>query len=286
MGPMARIKSFVVLLAAASAVAQTPSVDIKEPRFHVAVRAVVFDDTVGLPAIVARSAAHAVTSRTYSADCKSEIAEIARDVLQQYGYFKAEIEDPVRFRTVSHTKNMRVVDVHINAILGPRYRLSSVSFRGTTAFPPGVLRGQFPINDGDVFDIAKVRRGIHRMKDLYCSEGYEDFAPVPDLTFDEQKQQISMLVAVDEGPRYRVGKLTVDGEESQPGARQRLVRGWAKYQGSYRCDPIRDVLNDLHARPNLPLDQMVRMDMDHENHIINYTITLGKPVSAGLRRSH
>ncbi len=274
-----------ILLACTSSLAQTPSVSINEPMLHVTVRSLVFDDTVGLPSTAARYAEHAVTSRTYASEYRSQVGEVVRDALQQNGYFKASVTDPVRFKIVKRTSAQLLVDAHVIVVPCLRYSLSSISFVGTTALPATVLRQQFPISDGDVFDVSKVRRGVKAMKDLYCTKGYVNFTPIPDLTFDDREQQVSLRIDVHEGTAYRVGKLAIEGKESEPGARQRLLQAWTKYEGTYRCDPIREVLDDLHARPHLPLNQIVRTDQDNAKQVINYTITLGKPASAAAPRA-
>jgi hypothetical protein len=41
------------------------------------------------------------------------------------------------------------------------------------------LPGQFPVADGDIFDVDKIRKGLEDLRRLYVSQGFMNFTPVP-----------------------------------------------------------------------------------------------------------
>lgn len=265
---MPKAGAFVgILFLSLAAVAQQPTVKIRELQFP---------DTIGLSADAKAHLEREVKARSFQSE--NEVAEFVRDVLQQQGYFKATIYD-AKFKRVRTSPRQTVVDASTIIYPGPQYRLASIQFSGERAFTPERMRPMFPMSDGDLFNIENARVGIKALKDLYGENGYINFTPVPDFEFDERAHVLTMKVDIDEGDRYRVGDLIVNGEESEPGAKDRLQKAWAKYKGTYRMDAIQQLFRDVHARPHLPLHDFVSMAQDNTNHVLNYEITLGKPGS-------
>lgn len=129
-----------------------------------------------------------------------------------------------------------------------------------------------------MFDVGKIQTGLENLRRVYCNAGYVNFTSVPDTQVDEPNRMISLRVEVDEGPVYRYGKLIVDGEESELGARQKLLAAWKPYQGRlYDCGKsLENFLHDLHARPNVKPDQVLKTSMDNEAQTVNVQITLAK----------
>jgi outer membrane protein assembly factor BamA len=278
MGGMPKLLLFLGSLLLATALAA----QVNEPALKVTVRSLRFDDTVGLSPAIRSAVTRHVTNQSYDADYETKVPEVVRDGLQRFGYFNATVES-LRFKTVRRTSTSLIVDIAAVVNQDARYRLRSIEIKGATAFSTLDLRRQFPIRDGDVFNIELARRGIKRLKDLYCTKGYINFTPIPDFTMDARERRISMRLDIDEGHPYRVGKLTVAGEESVSGAKQRLRNAWTKYEGStYRCDVMQQVLRDVHARPSLPLHEMLEVEHDNTNHVLNYKVTLGRPHRVGF----
>ncbi len=267
------------LFFATAIAAQTPVGPINEPAVRVHVNRLEFRDTLGLPADIEHEIARAVTSQSYGSDYCSQVGEIVRDGLQRHGYLKATVEDP-KCEIVKRVDDQLSSNIAVVVTLDKQYRLDKIEFVSPKhVFTDSEQRAQFPMGDGDVFDVSEVRQGFKHLKDLYCSKGYADLTPIPDMTFNERTERIILRVDIDEGEQYRVGKLLVDGDESEPGAKERLLEGWKKYEGGYRCDAAQQLLRELHARPNLPLDQIVKVEEDKTNHILNFHITLGRPDS-------
>lgn len=268
-----------ILRFAATLLPQTRVGPINEPSVRVHVNRLEFRDTPGLPADIEDEIARAVTSQSYGPGYCAQIGEIVRDGLQRHGYFKAAVEDP-KCEIVKRVGDRISVNAAVVAVLGKQYQVGPIEFVAPKhVFPDPEMRAQFPIAEGEIFNVEKVRQGMKGLKDLYCAKGYADFTPIPDLTFDEHTQRIALKVDIDEGEQYRVGKLMVDGEESQPGAKERLLKGWKKYEGGNHCDAGQLFLRDLHAQANLPFDQIVKVEQDKTNHLLNFRIMLGKPGS-------
>jgi hypothetical protein len=161
-----------------------------------------------------------------------------------------------------------------------RYRLKSISFEHATVFSADELRRQFPVRSGEKFDVAAIRKGLDNVRALYCSAGYVNFTPLPDTQVDEATRTISLVVDLDEGLLFRYGELIVSGEESQPGARQKLLDAWKQYRGTpYDCgESLESFLRDVHARASVKAEHVFKTTMDIPARTMNVEITLAKPI--------
>jgi outer membrane protein assembly factor BamA len=98
---------------------------------------------------------------------------------------------------------------------GLRYRLGHVRFASASGtplvFPDALLRKRLQLQDGDLFDVSKVRDGIQAIGAFYASRGYIDATPEPDTTVDEKSSRIDLLIKVDEQQPYRITKAKMLG---------------------------------------------------------------------------
>jgi Surface antigen variable number repeat len=159
-----------------------------------------------------------------------EMAERLRDQFQQRGYFKALVSKPETTISSTGPHRLMVVKTHVDA--GQQFRLDQIEFSGNTIFHSNELSRAIPMNDGDVFDVEKIRQGIKALRDLYGSGGYINFTPVPDTRIDDYKQLITVVFDCDEGDQFWFGTLSFKGLEPHPGTAEKLTRLWQSVQGS------------------------------------------------------
>src|SRR5580692_8995268 len=74
-------------------------------------------------------------------------------------------------------------------------------------FPPEELRKHFLLNEGDVLDASKIKEGLDALRQLYGSRGYLDFAAKPETITNDKSATISLVLVLDEGKQFRVGKV-------------------------------------------------------------------------------
>jgi outer membrane protein assembly factor BamA len=133
--------------------------------------------------------------------------ETVMDALQQYGYLFAKVSAEARILSSDPTEEL--VSVTFRVTEGPQYRLGEIQFANARVFPPWYLRKQFALQDGDVFDLQKIREGIDALTWTYGSQGYINFTAAPDLQVDNSHQRISVLMELEEDKQYRVGSVEV-----------------------------------------------------------------------------
>ena len=218
-----------------------------------------------------------VTRHHYKSTDLDEIAERVRYAFQWRGYFKVLVHDQV-FTIASNDRRREIVDVRMSVEQGGIYRLKDIRFKSVSVFTPAELRRQFRIVDGDIFDRQKIAAGLEYLRRLYGTKGYVNFSAVPDTEVDEKTHTVSLMIDLDTGTVFHVGKLTVLGEESEPGAREKLLKAWKAYEGQvYDYRILTQFLRDLHALPNVKPDDVFEISQDFHAGAINVQIILVKP---------
>ena len=212
-------------------------------------------------------------------DFFNEIAERIRFDFQRIGYFKVLVEDPV-VKVIGNEANREIVDIDVRVEEGKQYHLKQIDFSHNTVSSSSELRSAFPIADGDIFDREKIGAGLEGLRQTYAEKGYVNFSAVPETELDEAVHSISLTIEVDEGNVFRWGTLMVQGVESQPGARDKLLRTWSSYEGKV-FDPrlLQQFLRDVGARPSVKPEQILRISFDQQAKAASVSMTLVNPPS-------
>ncbi|MEO8725996.1 MAG: outer membrane protein assembly factor BamA, partial [Acidobacteriaceae bacterium] len=169
-------------------------------------------------------------SRTYDATKLEEDAERVRQAYQEKGYFKAQVSDPKtkvrdepgKFYLFGKGGGKRV-DITVPVEEGERYTLGKITFSGNKAITnTRALRALFPIKDGDIFDVSKLRKGIDNMKKAYGELGYIAFVANPDFTdIDEQHKVVNLKMDIEEGKQFYVRRIEFQGNTT---TRDKVIR--------------------------------------------------------------
>lgn len=106
---------------------------------------------------------------------------------------------------------------------GPRFLVRNIRFMGNTKFNNDELGGDLKLESGQFFDQAKMDRDVLGIQDVYGGRGYV-FADVrAEPRFLEEPGQLDLVYKVEEGARYRVGRINVHIGGENPHTRQTAV---------------------------------------------------------------
>jgi outer membrane protein insertion porin family len=215
-----------------------------------------------------------VTKNTYTGNQPGEeIAERARYLLQQDGYFKAKVSLADQF--VSSTQSTVAVTLGISE--GQQYSLKEIDFSSNGVFRAQQLRGQFEIGNGEIFDVEKIRRGLERLRRLYASRGYINFAPVPNTDADDENRVVTLRIDCDEGKQFHYGKLIVLGNELHLGDSERILKTWRFNEGDvYNGDEVEKFWSDIspYLPPEWPLNQHLEIRQNVSTATADLTVLL------------
>lgn len=160
----------------------------------------------------------ALQSREFDADSNwpGEITEfMVRETWQRHGYFRVMVK--ADYKVLASDDTHARVSLTLRVTPGVQYRLSDLQFtpddpqQRALVFAPAVLRTLFPLDDGDLFDVSKIREGLEAIKKLYGSLGYVDMVAQPDFEMDDANQRIALNIVIQEGWQFVVEKITFLG---------------------------------------------------------------------------
>ena len=171
-----------------------------------------------------------IFARTYDASKLEEDTERVRRALQDRGYFRGGVGDPI-----THIRNEgglslltfrprtgKRIDIRIPVDEGERYRLGGITFTGNTHVQNvKALRGQFPTKDGELFNATAVGKGLDNLRKAYSSLGYINFTAVPTPRPDDAKHLVFLDIDIDEGKPFTVSRIEFSGNTI---TRDRVIR--------------------------------------------------------------
>ena len=123
-----------------------------------------------------------------------------RNYFEERGYSKVWARDPVTQLLAVRDGKLQVL-VSVAVTQGEQYRLGTITFRSAAAdrplsIPTRALREQFILRQNDVFNVAEVRAGLEKLKELYKTAEDIDIR----FEFDDAARRIDMTVQVAEKP--------------------------------------------------------------------------------------
>lgn len=95
---------------------------------------------------------------------------------------------------------------------GERYYLGSVNFAGNTVASSAELREAFGLAEGAPFKAVDIDRAVDRSKRVIGNQGYARcYIPPPDRRVDAKTHIVHLTLHIEEGRRYRIGRVDVSG---------------------------------------------------------------------------
>src|SRR5438445_4068113 len=161
-----------------------------------------------------------VLSKTYDRDKLNEDLEVGiRGLYQDHGYFKVLVKDPV-IENVNidraglpmplpkiGRKHGNAVNIMIPIEEGERYRMGKLNI--VSADPAKALslkvdplKPMFPLKQGDIFAINKVRDALKNYTKAHADFGFLDFTPDPESDVDAEMDTNTLLLNSDQQQQY------------------------------------------------------------------------------------
>jgi outer membrane protein insertion porin family len=148
------------------------------------------------------------------------LTAVIEDMYREKGYRFAQVI------TTSEEPEPGQVRVTLTVDEGDRVRIGDIDFEGNEVF--GDLRLRWVMKNTkesgivtrmlkkDIYNTAKLDEDLTRVRDLYRSAGYKNVLvgePRIDVTTKGDKRRLVLTVPIDEGERWRFGKVTVEGNK-------------------------------------------------------------------------
>jgi outer membrane protein assembly factor BamA len=194
---------------------ETEPTEPQPPEIKRTVISVKFSPETHLPqsfrAQIVRSIKYVQFYDDSESDWLKELEEVGiKGLLQDSGYFRPKVEADARI--VDGNLRNRRYSLTLRIEEGWQYRLGEIRFVNVResealAFPTSELREHIHLRRGEFFNVSKIRNGIEEIFKLYATHGYIDMVPEPDIQNDHDSGPIDVVMKLDEGKRYRVGKI-------------------------------------------------------------------------------
>jgi outer membrane protein insertion porin family len=157
-------------------------------------------------------------------DIDREVVDQDVETLTAYyrslGFFQAKVSREVE---VVHEGNRDWTALTFVINEGPRYTVRNVSFIGNSKFKSEFLERDIKLKGGEHFNQSKMDSDLNLIRDIYGGRGFV-FADVrADPRFLETPGQLDLVYNVEEGQRYRVGKINVRIRGDHPHTRHSTV---------------------------------------------------------------
>jgi outer membrane protein insertion porin family len=136
------------------------------------------------------------------------------------GFFQARVGRELQVVDGGH-RDWTMLTFVINE--GPRYNVRNVSFIGNSKFKGEFLSRDLKLTSGQPFNQSKMDADLGLIRDIYGGRGFV-FADIrADPRFLEEPGQLDLVYNIEEGQRYRVGKINVRIRGEHPHTRHSTV---------------------------------------------------------------
>jgi outer membrane protein assembly factor BamA len=146
---------------------------------------------------------------------------------QNRGFFAAKVSG-LRFKTIDPLGSPKPVSIEVEVQEGLRYRLSALRFTNNRAFSSSQLRAVFPMRIRARLERDKVATSLEALRELYRTKGYIDMTSMPNTTLSSNGT-VALIVQIDEGEQYHMGKLGIMGKNDITEA---LKAQWSLQEGA------------------------------------------------------
>ena len=166
------------------------------------------------------------------------------------GFFRARIGRELSYNEDGWMDLKFVIDE------GPRFKIRSVSFIGNKSFRSEDLGQDMQVQAGEFFNQDKMNLDLGSLRDIYGSYGYvfADIKASPRTL--EGQPELDLVYDIEEGGRYRVGRIRVHIEGENPHTRTKAVLN----RVSLRTGDIIDIREMRNSERRLKASSIFELD--------------------------
>jgi outer membrane protein insertion porin family len=183
------------------------------------------------------------------------------------GYLAAKVGQP-SIRTLEDSANggTRWVALGIPITEGQQYRIGELTIAGDTSVQPEYLLSLFKLRKGALYSEKEIHEGLNKAKELYGALGRFEFTAYPDLsprdTGSDSSPIVDVVVRVQEGPQYRINRITFSGNTT---TRDQVIRRELRvYEGGvFNTDALKHSIRRLNQLGYFkPIEEQKHLQVD------------------------
>jgi len=143
--------------------------------------------------------------------------EKIRDFYLNDGFIKVAVTEP----EVHLTDDKEGMMITMRISEGEQYKISSIEFSGNKVFDDMAIQKRITLKPDTPFSREILRKDVFSISELYSENGYAITTITPDLIPDEGKKLVKVLLKIDEGDKYRIGRIEISGNTK---TRDKVIR--------------------------------------------------------------
>jgi outer membrane protein insertion porin family len=181
-----------------------------------------------------------VLTKTYDREKLNEDLEVGvRGLYQDNGYFRVVVapNGPVLQNIDVPHKGVplvpglkphvgKAVNITIKIEEGEQYRMGTLKIVSSDpdkalSLKVEPLKALFPLKEGDILNVDKLRKALKNYTDAYGQYGFIDFTAEPDFDINDAEKKISLTLHFDEQKQYYVRRINFTGNTT---TRDKVIR--------------------------------------------------------------
>ena len=141
-----------------------------------------------------------------------EAKEKTKELYREKGFFLAEVD------VVSKKSVRNLMNIHIRIREGEKIEIKNIRFSGNKKFSADDLRDQMEtkaetwfswVDESGIYKKDILKLDMFRLEAYYQDHGYlRARVQEPNINIDQKNKEINISISIEEGSRYRVGKIT------------------------------------------------------------------------------
>jgi len=215
-------------------------------------------------------------------------AEKVRLLYEEQGYYQATVTP--RLEMISENEAKVVFSIRE----GPAFKIEEIAFSGNQAFSASKLRKQMKTKELFLFFFygtlkgSELKADVDRLKAFYLNHGYlEVKVGEPRVEVDQEAKKIRIRIDVEEGPQFKVGKVSITGNTVYPA--KDLLQGIQTKEGEVFSYEVlqRDLfaITDKYGEKGyLFADVSPLTDLDREKLLVNIKLSVQEGKQIRLER--
>ena len=156
---------------------------------------------------------------------------------------------------------------------GPSYNMGEVKFAGVAAAEAAELQRTANIQSKDIANFDDVKAGLDKILLRYRNKGYLKASSHVDRNIDDKAHTVDLVITVEPGPQFRMGKLEIVGLDinSEPAIRKMWgIRTGAPFEPDYPDSFLKDI-RDQGIFDNLG-KTTAETEIDEKSHAVAVTL--------------
>jgi outer membrane protein assembly factor BamA len=188
-----------------------------------------------------------ILGKPYSRLLAFDFAQHAlRLVYRERGHLRVAFSEPLA-KPESAAACPAGVRVAVPVQEGAVYYWDKAEWTGNEALSTAELDASLGMKTGELANGVKMDRGVSTARYRYGKKGFIEASLRPRPQFDEARHTVTYQLSVNEGPQYRMGKLTISGLPA--GEIERLSAKWDLRPGAIYDDSYIDDFTKMYLLP-------------------------------------